>query len=360
MDLRRLRYFVAVAEHGGFSAAARTLHLSQPALSLAVKDLEVEFGVSLFERLGRRVVLTAAGEALLDPARQTLLDAETSRAAVEAVIGVRAGRLAVAALPTLAANPVAPLIGSFRRLYPGVCIELAAPDDTSELHDLVRGGRCEIGFAGDDDRPPDLQATVIDEQRLLAIHPPGTAVADGPARLLGGLAETPIVATPVGTSTRRLLDQGFAGTGYSPDVVVVTAQREAVIPLVLAGAGSALVPEALARAATAHGAVVSTPEPAIVRRVCALCRPGPRSPAAHRLLGLAVGPPDRGTRRPPSGPSAPSPTANDAADQGSRSPGGHRSAGAPATKKATSGVPRPRLPHGPGVADRPRADAHCS
>ena len=85
MDTRRLRYFVAVVDHGGFTAAAKATYVSQPALSLAVKELEADLGAALFDRIGRRVQLTAAGTALLGPARQVLRDIETGRAAVSAV-----------------------------------------------------------------------------------------------------------------------------------------------------------------------------------------------------------------------------------------------------------------------------------
>src|ERR1700677_4830687 len=142
MDSHRLRHFLAVVDHGGFTAAAQAVYVSQPALSLAVRDLEAELGVPLFVRNGRRVRLTAAGEALLGPARQVLRDLETGQAAVEAVAGLEAGNLTMASLPTLAADPLAPLVGSFRRRYPGVRIDLAAPEGTSELFDLVVAGTC--------------------------------------------------------------------------------------------------------------------------------------------------------------------------------------------------------------------------
>ena len=113
MDLRRLTYFLAVVDHGGFTAGADEVDVSQPALSLAVKELERELEVALFDRVGRRVHLTAAGQALVGPARQALRDVETGRAAVAAVAGVRAGTLALASLPTLAADPLAELVGRF-------------------------------------------------------------------------------------------------------------------------------------------------------------------------------------------------------------------------------------------------------
>ena len=91
MDSNRLRHFVAVVDHGGFTAAARAVYVSQPALSLAVKELETELGVSLFTRTGRQVQLTPAGAALLEPARQVLRDSETGQAAVQPVAGLQAG-----------------------------------------------------------------------------------------------------------------------------------------------------------------------------------------------------------------------------------------------------------------------------
>ena len=137
MDVRRLGHFVAVADHGGFTAAAKAVHVSQPALSLAVKDLENELGTRLFTRAGRKAQLTAAGQALLGPARQVLRDLQTGRAAVAAVTGLESGNLTLASLPTLAADPVAGLVGEFRRQYPGIRIDLAAPDDSTDLLDLV-------------------------------------------------------------------------------------------------------------------------------------------------------------------------------------------------------------------------------
>src|SRR5688572_25116860 len=103
MDIRRLRLFVAVAEHGGFTAAATAEHVAQPAVSLAVRDLEQEVGAPLFIRSRAGAALTAAGEALLGPARQTLRDLEHAAAAVAAVTGLVAGHLDLACLPTLAA-----------------------------------------------------------------------------------------------------------------------------------------------------------------------------------------------------------------------------------------------------------------
>src|SRR5687767_6800104 len=102
MDLRQLGYVVAVADEGGFTRAARAVHVAQPSLSEGIRTLETELGTALFHRVGRRVTLTAAGIALVAPARQVLRDVAGIRASVDAVRGVVAGHLDLVALPTLA------------------------------------------------------------------------------------------------------------------------------------------------------------------------------------------------------------------------------------------------------------------
>ena len=295
MDLRRLTYFLAVAEHEGFTSAAKALFVSQPALSLAVRELEEELGVELFRRLGRGVRLTPAGEALVGPVRQTLRDIETAKAAVAAVSGLETGTLSIASLPTLAADPLPDLVGRFRALHPGVIVDLAAPEDTAELAELLTQGQSEMGLAEPVALPPTLITHELGEQRLFFIFPPGTSPGcrSLPVQEIG---QVPLIAAPEGTSTRRLLDEAFAAVGLTPTVRVVAAQREAILPLVAAGAGAAMVPETLARRAELLGAIVVEPRPAITRRLVLAHRAGPLAPAAARFAELAL---ERRPRRRP-------------------------------------------------------------
>jgi LysR family carnitine catabolism transcriptional activator len=288
MDSNRLRHFVAVVDHGGFTAAAHAVYISQPALSLAVKELESELGVALFVRSGRRVQLTAAGTALLEPARQVLRDLQTGQAAVEAVAGLKAGHVTMASLPTLAADPVARLVGAFRRRYPGVRIDLAAPEGTSDLFDLVVAGTCELGVTDARDIPDALESHPLGRQSLVLILPPGSDHLEGAEIDLATLGETPFVVAPPGTSTFRLLEERFAAVHSSPLVAVVTAQRDAIVPLVIAGAGAALVPESVARTASGLGAVTARPVPPLERALALIHRAGPLSPAAARFIEIAT------------------------------------------------------------------------
>ena len=289
MDSRKLAYFVAVVDHGGFTAASKAVFVSQPALSLAVKDLEAEVGTQLFTRIGHRIRLTSAGAALLEPARQVLRDLETGLAAVAAVTGLLSGSLSLASLPTLAAEPMARMVGEFRQHHEGVRVDLAAPEDSDDLFDLVESGTCELGLTDAADVPQSLAAISLGTQELVFILPPGSApTGEDP---LGALdrGEIPLVVAPVGTSTRRLLDQQFGALGHQPTLAVISAQREAMLPLVVAGAGAALVPEAMALIAEKLGAIVVRPTPPAVRDLVLLHRLGPLSPAASRFVELAAG-----------------------------------------------------------------------
>ncbi len=287
MDLRRLEMFVAVVDEGSMTRAAPVAHVSQPALSQAIRALEAELGVALFDRVGRHVRLTAAGEALLGPARQALRDVETGHAAVMAVRGLEAGHLTLGSLRTLAVDPTAPLVGAFRAAHPTVVVHLADPDDPAELIDMVRAGDVELAIT---EIPTDGAGLVVHrfaEQDIVAILPPHSQPSSLPVPLQN-LADRALVATPPGTSSRRLLDDAFARAGRVPTIAVETGQREAIVPLVLAGAGAALVPRPVADTAARLGAVVTPCRPTITRSIVLAHRDGPISPATERFRTLAV------------------------------------------------------------------------
>jgi DNA-binding transcriptional LysR family regulator len=298
MDLRSLGYVVAIVDEGGFGKAAATLGLTQPSLSAGVKALENELGARLFHRLGRSVTLTPAGEALLGPARQALRDAEVARAAVAEVAGLQAGRLDLVCLPTLAVDPVADLVGRFRSRHPGIQVHIVEPEDADAVAELVRTGARELGFAELPLGLPDLDSTELNAHAFVAVTPVALA---GRRRTiaLADLATLPLVTTPTGTSTRRQIDEAFAAAGLTPTIAVETDHREAIVPMVLAGAGVAILPEPVARATDLRGAAARPITPAIERRIGLIRRHGPLSPAAQAFTALAVPGTPATPRRPP-------------------------------------------------------------
>jgi LysR family transcriptional regulator, carnitine catabolism transcriptional activator len=285
MDLRQLRAVVAVVDEGGFTRAATALHVAQPSLSQTVAGLERELGVDLFHRTGRRVVLTAAGEALLEPARQALRAADTARAAASAVAGLEGGHLDLVCLPTLAADPLAPHVGAFRAAHPRVTVRLLEPDDPTSLLALVRSGACELGVTEHHPVDDDLERAPLMTQAYLVVLPTDAGVGAGPLAMADVLA-LPLVTTPVGTSNRRVLDDACAAVDGTPRVAVETTSREALVPLVLAGAGATLLPGPLALDAERRGATVRPVDPPVTRAVGTVHRRARLSPAATTFLTL--------------------------------------------------------------------------
>jgi DNA-binding transcriptional LysR family regulator len=287
MESRRLAMFLAVVDEGTFTKAAAAVYVSQSALSQAIQELEREVGVALFHRVGRRVVLTAAGEALVEPARQALRDLANARAAVAAVSGLEAGRLDLVALPTLAVTPVAPLVGAFRRAYPAITVQLTDPDDPGDLLRAIRSGTAEVGVTDLPAAPTGLVTHQLPPQRLMVVFPPTTEPPSSPVALRD-LRAYPMITTPPGTSSRQILDDAFRRVHQVPDIAVETEQREAILPLVLEGAGVALLPDAMADVARARGARVVECRPELVRRIVLVHRDGPLSPAARAFRELAL------------------------------------------------------------------------
>ncbi len=291
MERRQIEYAVGVADHGGFVRAARALHVAQPSLSQGVARLEAELGVQLFHRLGRTVKPTDAGLAFLGPARQVLADLQVLETSVAATAGLERGTLAICALPTLAVEPLAELVGRYRRTHPGITVRLEHPESVDTLAGRIRDGGAEIGLtelpvAGSPSDPAGLVTWEVLRQDFLVVLPPDSPLR-GRARLRADdLVGVPLVTTPVGTSIRRILEAAFTRIGTGPTVAVETDQREAIGALVQAGAGAALLPRPLAFDAARRGAVAVALSPKLERTLGVVHRAAPLSPAARAFLGL--------------------------------------------------------------------------
>jgi DNA-binding transcriptional LysR family regulator len=287
LDIRRLSLVLAVVEHDGFTRAAQAVHISQPALSQAIAELEAELGGPLFHRLARAVTLTEAGTALVGPARAVLREIDAARQVTAEVNQLSRGRLDLSALPTLSTDPLPALLGAYRQAHPAVTVYIASPGDPDELAEQVRAGVAEVGITDASRDADGLVSVPFRGQQLVAVFPPGSAVPAGPLRP-GSLAGVPLVVTPPGSSGRRLLEAALGREGLRPVVAIETSQREAVLPLVLAGAGAAVMSEAIAVLAAAQGAVPVPFDPPLVRDLVIVRRPGALTPAAAAFLAVAA------------------------------------------------------------------------
>lgn len=284
MDLRQVEYFLAVVDHASTRRAAAALHVAQPSVAQGIRTLEQELGTQLFHRIGRRLVLSPAGKEFVRPARQILRDVSTVHSVVADALGPSRGRLDLVAEPALSVDPVAPLIGAFRRRKPGVTVRLVEPPDEAMLTTMLRDGDGELGFAYLPQPAAGLEVREAGVHEMFLVFPPGAALdGNGPVALheLSGL---PMVVVPKGSAQRDFFDRALAAAGARPRLAVQTAHREAIVPMVLAGAGATLLPRTRAEEAARRGAVIRPIDPPISRPIGVLHRPGLLSPAARAFL----------------------------------------------------------------------------
>ncbi|MFR9729373.1 LysR family transcriptional regulator [Saccharopolyspora sp. MS10] len=284
MERREVEYFLAIAEQGSFTGAAKALRVAQPSLSAAIGQLENRLGGKLFHRLPHGVRLTPAGEALLEPARQVVRDLSTARDSVRQVLGLTAGRLDIVAQTTLAVDPLARLIGDFLRHHPQVDVRVVDQELGRTATGSVRTGECELGVVDASTDPEGMDGVLLAGRQIYAVLPPGEHAQKRIG--LSELAARDFVATPEGTATRAVIEDVVAARGLRPKVSVETAHLAMVVPLVLAGAGVTLLPESMAVGASREGATVLPLRPKVVRASRLLWRPGPLSPAATRFIEL--------------------------------------------------------------------------
>ncbi|WNZ11705.1 LysR family transcriptional regulator [Streptomyces sp. 11x1] len=290
MERRQLEYFIAVVEHGGFTAAAVALHVAQPSLSHAIRSLEREFGGSLFHRLPQGVALTAAGEALVRPAQQVLRDLSTASSLVREVLGLSGGRLDIVSQTTLSVDPLADMLGRFHRAHPKVSVRVVDPERGPAVAQMVAAGQCELGLVDASVTTGDLNGIDLPEQEMHIVLPADHPHRAGDTITSRELAALDLIVTPPGTETRAAVDDVCTALGVAPRIAVETAHRAMIVPLVLSGVGAALLPASMARDAALRGARMLSHSPRLLRHGRLVWRSGPLSPAAQAFVDLASSP----------------------------------------------------------------------
>lgn len=279
MELRHLRYFVAVAEELHFGRAARRLNMAQPPLSQAIRALEAELEVTLFERSSRRVGLTDAGAVFLERARRTLDAADKAVSEARRAAGGELGRLAVGFMSSAMLPTFPPILRRFRQHRPDVEVAFGQMASDEQLH-AAADGRIDLGFV---DVPAPggtldvdgvaLRVEPVWRETIVAAVPLEHSYAGRTRIGLAELASSPFVMMPrqPAAGLHDGVIQLCRAAGFSPTVVHEAAQLPAVVTMVAAGVGVALVPACVAKPWAGALAFVPLHEPAhvdvaIVRR----------------------------------------------------------------------------------------------
>jgi DNA-binding transcriptional LysR family regulator len=242
MNLQQLRYFLATARHGSFSAAAEALHLAQPSLSQQVRALEGELGVPLFVRAGRGIVLTEAGRRLQPEAEAVLAAVERARDAVAEVREIRSGTLTFGTFGIAGAYGLADVIEELRRRYPGVRVR-AVGQNSSEVADAVRAGELEVGMVvlPVDDAGLDVRPAVRDEVLYVSADPERVRRRMSVRRL----AEAPLILYDARWGdedpTRRQLAERAQRAGVRLEPVIEVEDMDVALDLAARGLGDTVV-----------------------------------------------------------------------------------------------------------------------
>ncbi|WP_043639340.1 LysR family transcriptional regulator [Nonomuraea candida] len=259
MTLAQLRVLVAVADHGGFTAAAEQLGMSQPAVSRAVATLERELGGALFVRHRDGIALTEAGRRALARARAALRHLDLMRADVAAATGSITGELRLASLPSATGTLVARLLRAFTDRYPQVRVRLFEGVD-DDIREWLRRGAAEVGVVT---LPaPGFHTAHLSTHDMVAVLPAGHPLAGRRAVRLPDLAGRPFILTTAGC--RPLIMGAAQAAGADLEVAYEASGPAAILEMVAAGLGVSIVPT-LGLPADLPSVVTRPLEPAMTR-----------------------------------------------------------------------------------------------
>jgi DNA-binding transcriptional LysR family regulator len=238
MELRHLEYFLAVADTGSFTHAAKALHVVQSGVSANVKALERELGSALFNRSPQEVTLTAAGRAFLPRARETLDAARAAKDAVYRTQGTLHGTVTVGTLIAIDLVDLPRLLAAFHTQHPGVTVRLrAAVAGSAGMAQDLRDGQLDAAFLALPGPPADLNARLLAAASLVLYVPSSHPLAGTGRVALTQLAEFPFIDSPPGFGNRIMVDRAFAAFGVEREVTLEVADIGMAVSFIRAGLG---------------------------------------------------------------------------------------------------------------------------
>jgi DNA-binding transcriptional LysR family regulator len=286
MELRHLRYFVAVAEELSFTAAAHRLRVSQPPLSQQIRDLERELKTTLLVRTSRRVELTAAGRAFLEQAHSILAQADRAAEQARAIGQGQIGTLNIGTTGSVLLGPLSPLLAVFSRRFPQVALRIheMPPQEQEEALHARRTDICFLRRPADD---PDVINELAWPARVGVMLPEGHPLAAREELPLSSLCDESHVFLRLRDSRfARYLRRSCIEAGFMPRISQQVVESYSLTSLVAAGLGIALVPECISNLSRPGLVYRPLAEPSPIADVRIIYRPD-RSAVVDQLVRLA-------------------------------------------------------------------------
>lgn len=290
MDLRQLRYLVALAEELNFTRAAAAEHIAQPALSQQIRRLEEEVGVGLVERTTRKVALTEAGELLAVRARRILAEIAIAREELEALRGVDVGHVTIGAIHTMGPIDLSLALAVFHEAHPGVALTVRE-QASEECAELLRADELDLAFLSVTERVESRELALhqLISEELMVLLPRDHALA-GRARVrMAELAQEHFISFRQGARLRELLFSAGRDAQFEPRVTLESNEAQRIRALVSRGLGVAILPRSDAMVPGKDIVAAPIVDPVLRRDITLAWRAGRRqSPATAAFLELAL------------------------------------------------------------------------
>jgi LysR family carnitine catabolism transcriptional activator len=283
-ELRHIEAFVAVARLGSFTRAATDLHVSQPALTVQIRQLEAALGLRLFDRNNRRVALTQPGRELVAPFERLLFDVRSIVGSAHDLAAHRRGEVTVACLPSIAAGLLPRAIAALALEHAGIVVRVR-DQVAGRVVEIVKSGEADFGLGTCQDVDRGVSTEPFSSDRLAAFVPRAHPLARRTRIALKELAGSPLILTGKDTSVRVLVDRALTDAHIGALVAHETTYMTTALGLAEAGLGVAILPESALPAGSRALVRIGIHRPVLTREISIIMRAGRSlSPAAERLV----------------------------------------------------------------------------
>ncbi|MDB5410278.1 MAG: cbbR [Rhodospirillales bacterium] len=239
VTIRQLQVFVEAAQTLSFARVAEQLHLTPAGVSFQIKQIELQTGFALFERVGKKVAMTEAGKTLLGHAKQVLQSLNDADRAMAVLKGLTGGRVTIGLVST--AKYIVPhLLTRFQATYPAIAIDLMDGNRRWIIEALAKGD-LDLAVMGQPPEGADVAAAPFAPHPSVLVASPSHPLAGMPELPASVLAGEPFIAREEGSGTRALMDRFFQKNGLSARIVMTTSSNETIKQAVMAGMGLALI-----------------------------------------------------------------------------------------------------------------------